>query len=98
MEPVGERMYDQIITFILAGGDGRRLLPLTANQPKAVLPVGGLFRLIDFALTNALNSQLRRIYVLTNYKSERVQEYVRGSLAHFAKDFRWDRGEDLVTL
>ena len=63
---------DKTLTFILAGGEGERLYPLTANQPKAVLPFGGVFRIIDFTLSNMLNSGLRRIYVLTQYKHERA--------------------------
>src|SRR2546427_13197399 len=51
------------LTFILAGGKGERLYPLTADQPKPALPFGGVFRIIDFTLSNVLNSGLRHIYV-----------------------------------
>src|SRR5437762_6564991 len=91
-------MYDKLVTFILAGGDGRRLLPLTADQAKATLPVGGLFRLMDFALENVLRSQLRRIFVLTSYKHERVLTDIGSSWPHLSADFRWDCGEDLACL
>jgi glucose-1-phosphate adenylyltransferase len=49
------------LTFVLAGGEGERLYPLTADQPKPAVPFGGVFRIIDFTLSNALNSGLRRI-------------------------------------
>jgi glucose-1-phosphate adenylyltransferase len=49
------------LTFVLAGGEGERLYPLTADQPKPAVPFGGVFRIIDFTLSNVLNSGLRRI-------------------------------------
>ena len=58
-------LADKTLTFILAGGRGERLYPLTADQPKPVVSFGGLFRIIDFPLSNVLNSGLRRIYMLT---------------------------------
>jgi ADP-glucose pyrophosphorylase len=91
-------MYEEVLTFVLAGGDGQRLRPLTTEQPKATLPIGGVFRLMDFALSNILNSQLRRIFILTKYHDERVTAYVQQAWAHVAADFRLDCGEDLVCL
>ena len=58
------------LTFILAGGKGERLYPLTADKPKPVVPFGGVFRIVDFTLSNVLNSGLRRIYLLTQYKHD----------------------------
>src|SRR6058998_3161578 len=81
------------LTFILAGGRGERLYPLTADQPKPALPFGGVFRIIDFSLSNALNSGLRRIYVLTQYKQERLHSYVREGWSQLCDEFRWDYGE-----
>ena len=58
-------LESKTLTFILAGGEGEHLYPLTADQPKPVVPFGGVFRIVDFTLSNVLNSGLRRIYVLT---------------------------------
>src|SRR5689334_8794005 len=86
------------LTFILAGGEGERLYPLTADQPKPAVPFGGVFRIIDFTFTNVLNSGLRRIYVLTQYKHERLHSYVRDGWPQLCNEFRWDDGEDIICL
>jgi glucose-1-phosphate adenylyltransferase len=86
------------LTFILAGGEGERLYPLTSDQPKPVVPFGGVFRIIDFTLSNVLNSGLRRIYVLTQYKHERLHSYVRGGWPQLCNEFQRDCGEDMVCL
>jgi glucose-1-phosphate adenylyltransferase len=86
------------LTFILAGGEGERLYPLTADQPKPVVPFGGVFRIIDFTLSNVLNSGLRRIYVLTQYKHERLHSYVRDGWPQLCNEFRRDYGEEMVCL
>jgi glucose-1-phosphate adenylyltransferase len=57
-------------TFVLAGGEGQRLYPLTRSRAKPVLPFGGVYRLIDFTLSNCLNSSLPRINILTQYQWE----------------------------
>ena len=54
---------------VLAGGQGERLYPLTRDRSKPAVPFGGLYRIIDFTLSNCINSGLRQIYVLTQYKS-----------------------------
>jgi glucose-1-phosphate adenylyltransferase len=64
-------------TFILAGGQGERLLPLTLNRPKPAVPFGGIFRIIDFTLSNCVNSGLKEIRLLTQYKYEPLHGYVR---------------------
>lgn len=66
-----------VLTFIMAGGKGERLLPLTKDRTKPAVPFGGIYRIIDFTLSNCLNSGLRRIYVLTQYKSASLQRHVR---------------------
>ncbi|HUT04150.1 MAG TPA: glucose-1-phosphate adenylyltransferase [bacterium] len=58
------------LVMILAGGRGRRLHPLTKDRTKPAVPFGGVYRLIDFTLSNCANSGLRCIYVLTQYKSD----------------------------
>jgi glucose-1-phosphate adenylyltransferase len=64
-------------TFVLAGGQGERLLPLTLNRPKPAVPFGGIFRIIDFTLSNCVNSGLKQIRLLTQYKYEHLHSYVR---------------------
>jgi glucose-1-phosphate adenylyltransferase len=58
-----------IITFVMAGGKGERLLPLTRDRAKPAVPFGGIYRIIDFTLSNCINSGIRKIHVLTQYKS-----------------------------
>ena len=63
--------------FILAGGQGERLYPLTASRPKPAVSFGGKFRLIDFTLFNCLRSGLSRVWLLTQYKYEVLHRYIR---------------------
>jgi glucose-1-phosphate adenylyltransferase len=65
------------ITFIMAGGKGERLLPLTKDRTKPAVPFGGIYRIIDFTLSNCINSGIRKIYVLTQYKSASLQRHIR---------------------
>ncbi|MXX14454.1 MAG: NTP transferase domain-containing protein, partial [Gemmatimonadetes bacterium] len=65
------------LTMILAGGQGSRLYPLTRNQAKPAVPFGGMYRIIDFTLSNCLNSNLRRIYVLTQYMSTSLDRHLQ---------------------
>lgn len=67
----------RVLTIILAGGQGERLYPLTKNRAKPAVPFGGNYRIIDFTLSNCLNSQFRRIYVLTQYKSDSLDRHIR---------------------
>jgi glucose-1-phosphate adenylyltransferase len=66
-----------MIAFILAGGRGNRLYPLTKERAKPALPFGGKFRIIDFALSNLVNSGIYSIYVLTQYKSQSLLRHMR---------------------
>ena len=61
----------------MAGGKGERLWPLTKDRTKPAVPFGGIYRIIDFTLSNCLNSNLRKIYVLTQYKSASLQRHIR---------------------
>ena len=72
-----QEIQDQTITIVLAGGHGSRLLPLTEERAKPAVPFGGKYRIIDFTLSNCLHSGLRRILVLTQYKSQSLQEHLR---------------------
>jgi len=66
-----------VFTMILAGGRGERLYPLTANRAKPAVPFGGKYRIIDITLSNAVNSGLRRIAVLVQYKSLSLDRHIR---------------------
>ncbi|MFT5388239.1 MAG: glucose-1-phosphate adenylyltransferase, partial [Candidatus Omnitrophota bacterium] len=66
----------KVLTFILAGGRGERLDPLTRDRTKPAVPFGGIYRIIDFTLSNCINSGLRQIYLLTQYKSFSLQKHV----------------------
>lgn len=71
------------ITIVLAGGAGSRLAPLTTDRAKPAVPFGGKYRIIDFTLTNCLHSGLRRILVLTQYKSHSLQKHLRDGWSIF---------------
>jgi glucose-1-phosphate adenylyltransferase len=66
----------KVFGIVLAGGEGKRLMPLTADRAKPAVPFGGNFRLIDFALSNLVNSGLNKIVVLTQYKSHSLDRHV----------------------
>ncbi len=65
-----------VLTFILAGGKGERLDPLTRDRAKPAVPFGGIYRIVDFTLSNCVNSGLRRIFLLTQYKSFSLQRHI----------------------
>lgn len=66
----------KIFGIVLAGGEGKRLMPLTKDRAKPAVPFAGQYRLIDFALSNLVNSGLRKIVVLTQYKSHSLDRHV----------------------
>src|SRR5688500_13204475 len=66
-----------IFTMVLAGGRGERLHPLTAHRAKPAVPFGGKYRIIDFTLSNCLNSGLRKVAVLIQYKSHSLDRHIR---------------------
>src|ERR1700756_5320593 len=65
-----------VLGIVLAGGAGTRLSPLTADRAKPAVPFGGLYRLIDFALSNMANASIRKICVLTQYKSHSLDRHI----------------------
>src|SRR5207342_3742512 len=65
-----------VLGIVLAGGAGTRLAPLTADRAKSAVPFGGLYRLVDFALSNLVNAGCRRICVLTQYKSHSLDRHI----------------------
>src|SRR5689334_7774029 len=66
----------RVLGIVLAGAPGRRLTPLTAERAKAAIPFGGLYRVVDFALSNLVNGGIRRICVLTQYKSHSLDRHL----------------------
>lgn len=68
---------DKIIAFVMAGGQGSRLQPLTAARSKPSVPFGARYRIVDFVLSNLVNSQIQTIYLLVQYKSQSLIEHVR---------------------
>jgi glucose-1-phosphate adenylyltransferase len=67
----------QTLTLILAGGQGERLMPLTAERAKPAVSFGGMYRIVDFTLSNCINSGLRHVYVLTQYRSRSLEDHLR---------------------
>jgi glucose-1-phosphate adenylyltransferase len=67
---------DDVLAIILGGGRGTRLFPLTYKRSKPAVPIGGKYRLIDIPISNCLNSNLRRIFVLTQFNSESLNKHV----------------------
>src|SRR5699024_8081936 len=66
----------RVLALVLAGGEGKRLMPLTTDRAKPAVPFGGTFRLIDFVLSNLVNADLRHICVLTQYKSHSLDRHI----------------------
>jgi len=64
------------VTFILGGGIGRRLYPLTRNRAKPAIPFGGSYRVIDFVLSNFIHSRINKIYVLTQYEPRSLEQHI----------------------
>jgi glucose-1-phosphate adenylyltransferase len=69
-------MEPKVIALVLAGGEGKRLWPLTRDRSKPAVPFGGVYRLIDFVLSNLVNGGYRRIAVLTQYKSHSLDRHL----------------------
>jgi len=81
-----------VLAFIMAGGRGERLMPLTHDRAKPAVPFGGIYRLIDLTLSNCINSGLYKIIVLTQYKSQSLTDHLEAGwniftqkLGHFLK-------------
>ena len=72
----GRLRNPKVLAVVLAGGEGKRLMPLTADRAKPAVPFGGIYRLIDFALSNVVNSGYLKIVVLTQYKSHSLDRHI----------------------
>ncbi|HVU46752.1 MAG TPA: glucose-1-phosphate adenylyltransferase [Terracidiphilus sp.] len=70
-------MRDKIVAFVLAGGKGNRLLPLTQDRAKPAVPFGGKYRIVDFVLSNLINSGIFSIYVVVQYRSQSLLKHLR---------------------
>src|SRR5438309_7896059 len=67
---------NQVLVMILAGGEGKRLAPLTNERAKPAVPFGGRYRIIDFVLSNFANSGVLRMKILTQYKSDSLNKHI----------------------
>lgn len=70
------QFLNETLVMILAGGRGERLYPLTRDRAKPSVPFGGIYRIIDFTLSNCLNSGLRKIYLLTQYRAVSLMQHI----------------------
>ena len=81
-----------VLAFVMAGGRGERLMPLTQDRTKPAVPFGGIYRLIDLPLSNCINSQVYKIIILPQYKSQSLHDHLEAGwnifnqkLGHFLK-------------
>ena len=80
-----------ILAMVMAGGKGERLYPLTIERSKPSVPFGGKYRLVDFVLSNLINSDITAVYVLTQYLAQSLIEHI-----HSGWSIRDIRGRDFV--
>ena len=71
-----ERVHTRVLGIVLAGGKGTRLFPLTRERAKPAVPFGGKYRIIDFVLSNFINSGIYSIYVLTQFRSQSLLQHL----------------------
>jgi len=90
-----QSIVEQTLAMVLAGGVGERLYPLTKVKAKPAVPFGGIYRIIDFTLSNCLHSGIRRIFVLTQHKSLPLDRHL---WLGWSSLFRTELGEFLTTV
>src|SRR6202050_2084588 len=73
-----------IVGLVLGGGKGTRLLPLTQHRSKPAVPLAGKYRIVDIPISNCINSQFRRIYVLTQFNSTSLH-------SHISRTYKFDQ-------
>ncbi|MBN2289530.1 MAG: glucose-1-phosphate adenylyltransferase [Candidatus Glassbacteria bacterium] len=83
---MSQRVTSELLTVILAGGRGERLYPLTKNRSKPAVPFGGIYRIIDFTLSNCINSGLRRIKLLSQYMSHSLDRHLKEGWNIFCRE------------
>ena len=80
---------EEVLVIVLAGGVGERLSPLTRDRAKPAVYFGGPYRIIDFVLSNCINSGLRRVFLATQYKSLSLSRHVRRGWSIVACRWIW---------
>ena len=80
------QLLEQTVAVVLAGGEGQRLYPLTRDRAKPAVPFGGIYRVVDFTLSNCVNSGIRRIHVVTQYKSSSLDRHIKQAWSIFANE------------
>jgi glucose-1-phosphate adenylyltransferase len=85
---------NRILSVIMGGGAGTRLFPLTKERAKPAVPLAGKYRLVDIPISNCINSELRRIYILTQFNSASLHRHISQSYKfdHFTAGFVDPRG------
>jgi len=84
----------RLLAIVLAGGAGKRLYPLTMERAKPAVPFGGIYRIIDFTLSNCINSNIRKVLVLPQYKSDSLDRHLRQAW----NIFHYDLGEYIFSI
>ena len=87
-------MRSDVLAFVLAGGAGERLFPLTLHRAKPAVPFAGVYRIIDFTLSNCINSGIWHIFMLSQYRSESLERHLRQGWNFFQGPL----GEFLISL
>src|SRR5215207_11543222 len=72
-------MSQEILSVILGGGAGTRLFPLTATRSKPAVPIAGKYRLVDIPISNCINSNINRMFVLTQYNSASLNKHIKNT-------------------
>jgi len=82
-----QKKMKNVLAFVMAGGRGERLMPLTSDRAKPAVPFGGIYRLIDFTLSNCVNSQIYKIIILPQYKSQSLYDHLESGWNFFNRKF-----------
>src|SRR5881296_1210174 len=82
-------MPKNVLGVIMGGGEGRRLFPLTKERAKPAVPMAGKYRLVDIPISNCINSDIRQIYVLTQFNSASLHRHIHDSFSfdRFSRGF-----------
>ena len=75
--------HNKVISIILGGGQGSRLYPLTATRSKPAVPIAGKYRLVDIPISNCINSEIKRMFVLTQFNSASLNKHIKNTY-HFS--------------